>query len=159
MRNRERNQSRDFNHKLANEILRTTANVIVVEELDVKQLKKRRHKGKTRSRKNQVSLGELRRMLTYKAALAGKQVVSVNPKYTSQRDCLTGKLIGERKGCRFYAKSGLVYDADINAAVNIAKRTKLPVLQGNLLDGQGLVIGPIVGQQCTHKLPNLFGSI
>jgi len=37
----------------------------------------------------------------------------------------------------------LVYDADINAAINIARRSKHPISQGSLLDGQGIVNFPI----------------
>jgi len=56
------------------------------------------------------------------------------------------------KGCRFYAKSGLVYDADINAAINIARRSKHPILNGKFLDGQGVVRNPIA---CKSPLPIL----
>lgn len=72
---------------------------------------------------------------------------------TSQTDCLTDKLEGERKGRRFYAKSGLVYDADLNASRNIANRSKLPVSYGNILDGQGIVSCPNVCK------PILQGSV
>ena len=81
---------------------------------------------------------------SFKAGLVGKQVVVVSPKYTSQIDSVSGKREGIRQGIRFYAKNGLVYDSDINAAVNIAKRSKLPVSYGNILDGQAIVIRPIV---------------
>ena len=36
-------------------------------------------------------------------------------------------------------KSGLVYDADLNAARNLGIRSKLTVSYGNILDGQALV--------------------
>ena len=51
---------------------------------------------------------------------------------------------GERRGRRFYAENGLVYDADINAACNIARRSKLPFSRGNLLSGQAVVNQPNV---------------
>lgn len=143
LKTKERNKTKDFNHNLANQLLKTKANVIAVEDINYTKLKKKKHKGKSRSKKH-ISLGELRRILTYKAALVNKLVVCVNPMYTSQIDCITGKKEGERKGCRFYAKSGLVYDADINAAINIAKLTKLPFSQSNLLDGQAVVNQPYV---------------
>ena len=82
---------------------------------------------------------ELRRILTYKAENQGKTVLLVCPYNTSKTDSITGKVEGERKGRRFYAKSGLIYDSDINAAINIAKLSKLPISQGNLLDGQAVV--------------------
>ena len=144
LKNKEKNQSKDFNHKLANAILKTKANVIVLENLNVQKMKKKRHPGKSRSRKGQVGLSVLKVFLTYKAALLGKEVVCVNPKNTSQVDCVYGKK-GMRRGCRFYAQNGLVYDADVNAAINIAKRSKLPVSQGNPLDGQAVINQSIVG--------------
>jgi hypothetical protein len=66
---------------------------------------------------------------------------------------MTGLLEGDRRGCRFFTKSGLVYDADLNAAMNIAKRSKLPVSYGNILDGQALVNVPN-----EYKSP-LFGAV
>lgn len=140
VRHKERNINHNFNHHLANEILKTKANVIVLEDLDVKKLKSKRNRYQNKNRISQVSLSEIRRILTYKAGLVGKLVVCVSPYYTSQIDHVTGKLEGERKGCRFYSKSGLIYDADVNAAVNIAKRSNLPILCSNVLDGQGFVV-------------------
>ena len=52
----------------------------------------------------------------------GKRVETVSPSYTSQIDCMTGKRDGQRKGCRYYSSSGIVYDADWNAAINIRNR-------------------------------------
>jgi transposase len=90
----------------------------------------------------QVPLFELRRILTYKAENIGKNVILVSPAYTSQIDSFSGIKEGVRRGCRFYAKSGIVYDADLNAARNIGNRSKLPVSYGNILDGQATVNSP-----------------
>lgn len=146
LRRRERNKNNNQTHAIANAILKTDADTIALENL--KGVKAKKHKFQNKNRVSQVPLFDLRAKLTYKALLLGKQVVTVNPAYTSQTDSLTGKREGERKGRRFYAKSGLVYDADLNAARNIGFRSKLPVSYGNILDGQGLVIAPIVCQSC-----------
>ena len=69
----------------------------------------------------------LRNILTYKAQTCGKQVVTVSPAYTSQIDCISHKKDGQRVGCRYYSKSGLIYDADWNAAINIKNRFKHPI--------------------------------
>lgn len=61
----------------------------------------------------------MRNILTYKAPLLGKRIKTVNPAYTSQRDH-RGLPGGERKGCRFKASDGVMFDADWNAAINIA---------------------------------------
>ena len=70
---------------------------------------------------------KLKEMLTYKAPLAGKCVVTVSPKYTSQIDCRTDKRDGKRIGCRYYCSDDIVFDADWNASVNIAQRSKRPL--------------------------------
>lgn len=140
---KERNINKDFTHKLSNAILQTSCTTIVLEDLNVKQLKSKRQRYQNKNRISQVSFADLKFMVTYKAALAGKRVVCVSPYYTSQLDHSTGKLEGERIGCRFYSLNGLVYDADINAAINIAKRSNLPISQGNPLDGQGIVTNPL----------------
>lgn len=159
LRKTERNRNRELCHQLSNKLLKTTANILVLEDLDCIQLKKKKHAYQNKNRISQVGFAEIRRILTYKAGLVDKQVVCVNPAYTSQTDCITGKREGERVGTRFYAKSGLVYDADINAAVNIARLSKLPALLGNLLSGQAVVNQPIVGTISAGKPPNLFGGI
>lgn len=151
LRRTERNRNKEFCHQLTNKLLKTTANILVLEDLDCVKLKKKKHAYQNKNRISQVGFGEIRRILTYKAGLVDKQVVCVNPAYTSQTDCVTGKREGKRVGTRFYAKSGLVYDADINAAVNIARLSKLPALLGNLLSGQAVVNQPIVGIISTNN--------
>lgn len=142
LRRKERNINRNHIFHLANTILNTNANIIVLE--DLKGIKKKKHKYQNKRAISQVPFYKLSQVLIYKALLLGKQVALVCPRYTSQTDSVTGKREGDRKGRRFYSKSGLVYDADINASINIAKKTKLPISQGNLLDGQGLISDPYV---------------
>lgn len=141
LRHKEKNKNKNQSHLVANEILKTSANIISLENL--KGLKAKKYKKQNKNAISQVPFFELRRILTYKAKNMGKHVCLVSPMYTSQIDSISGIHEGIRKGCRFYAKSGLVYDADINAAVNIARRSKHPISQGNLLDGQGIVNRPI----------------
>ena len=140
LRRKERNKNKNQTHLIANIILQTNADCIALENLS--GIKAKRHKFQNKNRISQVPLFDLRRILTYKAMNAGKSVRLVSPAYTSQTDSRTGKREGERKGCRFYDKNGKVYDADLNAAINIALRSKLPVSHGNMLDGQGVVSRP-----------------
>jgi len=141
LKHKEKNKNKNQTHLVVNEILKTDANIIALENL--KGIKAKKHKRQNKNAISQVPIFEARRILTYKAKNMGKHVCLVSPAYTSQIDSISGIREGERKGCRFYAKSGLVYDADINAAVNIARRSKHPISQGNLLDGQGVVNHPI----------------
>ena len=143
LRRKEHNKNKNQTHLVANEVLRTKADTIVLENL--KGIKKKKHKYQNKRSIGQVPMFELRRVITYKAENQGKTVLPVRPYYTSQTDCVTGNREGERRGCRFYSKKGLIYDADINAAINIAKLSKLPVSQTNdLTYGQALVNVPIV---------------
>jgi len=119
LRRKECNKNKNQSHSIANQILRTSSNVIVMEDLSgIKQ----HHRGKKFNNKQaQVPYFDLRRILTYKAPLLGKVVVTVDPAYTSKND-YRGIDKGKRRGCRYYASDGKVFDADWNASINIAKR-------------------------------------
>ena len=143
LRHKEYNQNKNQTHLISNEVLKTDADTIVLENL--KGIKKKKNKYQNKRNISQVPMFELRRIITYKAENMGKTVTLVRPSYTSQTDSVTGKIEGERRGCRFYSKNGLIYDADINAAINIAKLSKLPVSQTHYLTyGQVKVNSPIV---------------
>ena len=142
LRHKEHNKNKNQTHLVANTILKTNADTIVIENL--KGIKAKKHKFQNKRAISQVPLFELRRILTYKAENQGKTVLLVSPAYTSQIDSFSGIKEGVRRGCRFYAVSGIVYDADLNASRNIGNRSKLPVSYGNILDGQATVNSPIV---------------
>lgn len=142
LRHKEANKNKNQTHCVANDILKTNCDTIVLENL--KGIKAKKHKFQNKRAISQVPLFELRRILTYKAENMGKSVILVSPAYTSQIDSFSGIKEGVRRGCRFYALSGIVYDADLNASRNIGNRSKLPVSYGNILDGQATVNSPIV---------------
>ena len=150
LRRKEHNKNRNQTHLVANAILRTDANVIALENLE--GIKAKKHKFQNKNAISQVPMFDLRRILTYKAMHQGKTVRLVSPAWTSQTDSQSGKREGERRGVRFYSKKGLVYDADWNAAINIALRSKHPISRGGFaapLDGQGVVNRPIACQSET----------
>jgi IS605 OrfB family transposase len=146
LRRKEANGNKNFVHHLANAVIKDTkANILVLENL--KSIKVKKHKYQNKNRISQVSLHEMQRILTYKAILHKKQVITVCPSYTSQIDHRTGKRDGIRKGCRYYGADGKILHADINAAINIALRSKHPISQigfANLPYGQAKVNRPIV---------------
>jgi IS605 OrfB family transposase len=133
----EKYATKDYVHRVANKILRSTsADVIVLEDLG--KIKQKRE-GTYRNRKrNQYPWGLLKEILIYKALLVSKRVATVNPAFTSQND-YRGIEKGERKGCRYYASDGVILDADWNAAINIGKRyskiSGLPLLYKEPIDG------------------------
>jgi len=142
LRRKERNKNKNQTHLISNAVLRTEADTICLENL--KSIKRKKHKYQNKRSISQVPMFELRRVITYKAQNQGKTVLFVCPSYTSQRDSVTGKVEGERRGCRFYSKvNGMIYDSDINAAINIGKMSKHPVSQTtNLTYGQASVNTP-----------------
>lgn len=148
LRKKEKNKNKNQTHLIANTIINSTeANVLVLEDLTkIKQNPKNKYKTKFNNKLSQIPFYQLRKILEYKAMAHKKTVKTVSPYDTSQIDHITNKKEGERKGCRFYSNTGIIYDADINAAINIAKRSKLPVSQtNNLTYGQAKVNSPIVG--------------
>lgn len=144
---KEHNKNKNQSHLIANKILNTKSNTIVMEDLSgIKQ----HHRGrKFNNKQSQVPYFELQRILSYKAPLHGKVVVTVNPAYTSQND-YRGIKRGVRKGCRYYTADGNVFDADWNASINIANRytirkavngMKLPVSFNVPIDGKLNITG------------------
>ena len=143
LRHTEHNINKNLTHHLANRIIQdTTADVIVLENL--KSLKVKKHKYQNKNRISQIPMFELRRIITYKALLNEKTVIVVNPSYTSQIDHRTGELDGQRVGGRYIGKDGQVLHADVNAACNIAIRSKLPCSISNYYAWQVKVNSPIV---------------
>lgn len=138
---REQNQSTDMCQKIANAVLQSTpASIIVIEDLSgIKQKTSKNKKGFKRKSHNrrmyQIPFYKFKQILSYKAPLFGKTVETVSPFLTSQTDCTTGKKEGTRKNRRFYCKNGTVLDADWNAAINIARKSKHPSSFKMPLDG------------------------
>lgn len=97
LRKRERNISKAMSYKAASALLNSTsASIIVLEDLrKIKHRTSKTKKGFKRTKHNnamgQVPFYQFKEILTYKATLVGKQVVSVSPMYTSQTDCRTNK--------------------------------------------------------------------
>ena len=125
---KEQRQSRDVTHCAVNQILKIPSSIISVEDLD---LRAKKYKKGSNRRRFSVPLSEFVRILEYKAKLCGKQVVKVNPAYTSQDDC-RGLKKGERVGGKYIGTDGKILHSDINAACNIALRAKEAFKLNNL---------------------------
>ncbi len=146
LKGKEANKNKNFSHHLANKLIKNTkADTLVLENL--KSLKVKKNKYENKNRISQVPIYQLKQILTYKALLNEKTVIEVCPSYTSQIDSQTGKKDGVRKGRRYYSKSGKIYDSDVNGAINIGQRSKLPVScsSNGITYGQAKVNSPIVG--------------
>lgn len=141
---RESNLSRNLAHHLSKKIISDIPNSYIVIE-DLKKMQQRKNKFVKSPRISQVPFSLIIKYILYKAALSGKTVIKVHPAYTSRENHETGLCDGDRRGCRYYTRDGKIFDADINAAINIAKRSQLPISQANNLTyGQAKVNSPIV---------------
>lgn len=138
---KEQNQSTDMCYKMANAIIGSTnASILVLEDLsNIKQNTSKTKEGIKKKNHNrrmaQVPFYKFKRILSYKTLLNSKRVETVSPIMTSQTDCTTGKKDGTRENRRFYCKNGTVFDADWNAAINIARKSKHPFSFKMPLDG------------------------
>ena len=157
---KERNFTNNYIHHVANKILEINSDVIVLENLS--GINKQRQ-GKYRNRKrNQYPWRKLRDILTYKALFLNKRVETVNPRNTSKNDH-RGIERGVRKGCRYLASDGKVFDADWNAAINIGLRyssiSKLPVSFKEPYDGSLNLIGRLCQEPIVEGPKDSFGKL
>jgi len=147
LKRKECNKNKNESYLIANKILETRANVIVMEDLT--KIKEKNRGKRFNNRQSQVPYFDLRRIVTYKAPLQGKIVVTVDPAYTSKND-YRGIKKGKRQGCRYYTSDNKVFDADWNASINIANRyamrkkvkgVELPVSFNLPIDGKLNLMG------------------
>jgi putative transposase len=133
-----RNQRRDFLHKLSRQLV-NGYDTIVIEDLRIANLTRRPaprpndqgshdpNGAAAKAALNRSILdagwGILDRMLAYKAEEAGRQIVRVDPRHTSQRCAECGTVDGaSRVGAVFRCRTcGHTDHADINAARNILR--------------------------------------
>ena len=99
-----------------------TYDQIIVEDLNIKQLKEHKFKS-TRRSVSDVSWNQFISFLTYKAESAGKFLIKVNPKNTSQICSFCGSYVQKDVSVRVHTcNCGLSLDRDYNAALNILNR-------------------------------------
>ena len=98
--------------------------VIAMEDLSVKQLRRRSKSRKMTKGYNDVKLGELRKRIRDKAESAGREIILVDPKGTSQTCSCCGEMVKKDLSVRMHVcpSCGLKIDRDVNAARNILAR-------------------------------------
>ena len=128
---RVRRQRRDFHHKTALALVRAY-DTIYLEDLRVANMVRNRYLAKSIS---DAGWAAFRTTLAYKAACAGKQVVLVEPAYTSQDCSACGERVPKSLSVRTHIcpSCGFIADRDHNAALNILRA-------GQALRGVGAVV-------------------
>jgi putative transposase len=114
------NSRKDFLDKLAYRFV-TTYDVIALEDLHINGMVRNHHLSKSIL---DAGWGYLKMRLASKAEEAGREVLLVNPAYTSKTCCWCGRVFAELAlSVRWIDCScGLSSDRDVNAAVNILRR-------------------------------------
>ena len=135
LQDRERIRNRNECHQITTDIVRRFG-LIVIEDLKIGNMSAsakgtneepgknvKRKRGLNRSIMEQT-WGTIRRQLSYKAAWAGRELVAVDPKHTSQTCSGCGVVDRKARNDKRYECSfcGLLMDADVNAAINILHR-------------------------------------
>jgi len=135
-----RNQRLDFLHKLSHNYV-NRHDFIAVEDLDVKELIEIAHNGKNRA---DAAWATFLRMLTYKAERAGRWVVRVDARGTTDRCSRCGEAVEKPLWVRVHrcSRCGLELDRDMNAARNIL-RDGLKKVGRELAESTPVEIGPL----------------
>ncbi len=113
------NQRRDFLNKLANDLVQDN-DVIAVEDLQIKNMVRNKHLSKSIL---DSGWGYFRKRLEAKAVEAGRQIVVINPAYTSKTCSSCGTIFEHLTLSDRWVTCdcGLSLDRDHNAALNILR--------------------------------------
>ena len=176
----ERNRSKNEVHRVVNWLLAKDYTTYVLEDLSKikkstskkivktddgqkKEVKRKKHN----NRFGQIPLKEIQTTLEYKAPLLGKEVVTVEPAYTSRLD-YRGLPEGKRLGTRYFASDGELLDADGNGACNIVLRHRpdsivvKPTYGSTIFSGRPMSTGQswlrLVQTVATTSTPHLSGA-
>ena len=144
----------DFIHKTTSKLIDENQ-VICLEDLNVKGMKKNHKLARSLS---DISFGEIRRQLEYKAALHGREIKFVDRFFPSSKTCSNCGIVKESLslGERTFKcqDCGFSLDRDINAAINI--RNFAVLRAGDFIPGRIGADSPESGNKC--RKPVRLGS-
>jgi len=114
------NQRTDFLHKLSRHYV-NNYDTICVEDLDVKGLKEKGHNKGVHRSIHDTSWSKFMFMLSYKAESAGRKLIKVDPRNTTQRCSSCGSIVKKELSDRVHEcpYCGFSCDRDYNASRNI----------------------------------------
>ena len=129
---RERIRNRNECHRITTELVRRFG-LIALEDLAIKNMtrsasgtlenpgKNVRQKAGLNRSINEQTWGMIRHQIAYKAEWAGREMVVIDPRFTSQRCSECGAVSAEHRQRKRYncADCGMTEDADVNAARNV----------------------------------------
>lgn len=119
--NKIENQRKDFHHKLSTKLSKEY-NIIIVEDLDIKNMIKDSHKGLNKSI-HDVAWYQFILFLTYKVENTGGKLIKVEPYNTSQMCSSCGVIVKKELKDRIHkCDCGLEIDRDLNAAINVLNK-------------------------------------
>ena len=100
---------------------------IVVGDLSMKKLMEKGSNKLTKTSRSfsESAIATFMEFLTYKCQARNTEVETINEKWTTQQNCLTGKLFKEKVELSdrvVQLSDSIVIDRDLNAAINILKR-------------------------------------
>jgi putative transposase len=131
---------RDALHRVSTALV-AEAQILVLEDLNVKALARGGHRKGFRRAMGDVALGELRRQIRYKAAWAGRQVIEIDRFFPSSKRCFACGTVNTALGCakRWACPAcGASHDRDENAAKNIrAEGLRQLAAASSLATGKG----------------------
>lgn len=122
----------NLQHNITNNLVnKENIDTYILEDLRLKNMTKRSAKGKSNKKSNlnrvllDVGMHGIKTKLTYKAEKIGKNVETVNPKFTSQKCSNCGHIhkLNRKSQAKFKCtKCGYMINADLNAAINIKNK-------------------------------------
>ena len=122
-------QVRDTLHIQSRRLADMNYKTIVVGDLSVKKLmsKEGNNKEKKNVRKSfqETAIGRFMEFLTYKCLARHNEVITLSERWTTQTNCLTGKLFKEKVNLsdrEVWLNETICIDRDLNAAINIMRR-------------------------------------
>ena len=125
---------RDVNHCISKEIANTDYSVFALENLQNIRTTTKTYNKKLNQMIGNWSFAQLQGFVKYKAERLGKNVVFINPNYTSQQCSKCGHTEKENKKRNVFSckQCNFKLDADLNASRNIARIGRTDFLQGSV---------------------------
>lgn len=127
--NHQTNQADNIRHNISSKLVkRNDYDTIVIEDLKIKNMSKKSGNNKSNVKSNfnkalvNTGLNTIKNQLMYKSKWNGKNLVTVDPKYTSQKCSICGHINKLNRTSQTHFKCtncGTELNADLNAAKNI----------------------------------------